>query len=204
VAAVACGGAGCGVREDVEVEPTLRAFPAQAPPCLRRGRPRAAPAIAVVVTSTVPPFQDFLEANRATVYRFLMVAVGPNDVDDCFQDTFLSALRAYPRVTGGEHLDRWILRIASRKAIDHHRAGARHALPTADPPERAATSEDPTRDDDLWDAVRVLPPRQRVAVVHRHVLDRPYAEIADLMGTSEETARANVHQGTKKLREMMR
>jgi DNA-directed RNA polymerase specialized sigma24 family protein len=51
--------------------------------------------------------------------------------------------------------------------------------------------------------VRALPPRQRVAVVHRHVLDRPYGEIADLMGTSEEAARANVYQGTRKLREMM-
>lgn len=156
------------------------------------------------MTSTVPPFQDFLEANRATVYRFLTVAVGPNDADDCFQDTFLSALRAYPRVTRGERLDRWILRIASRKAIDHHRAGARHAIPTAEPPDRAAVPIDRAPDDALWEAVRSLPPRQRVAVVHRHVLDRPYAEIADLMGTSEENARANVYQGTKKLREMMR
>jgi RNA polymerase sigma factor (sigma-70 family) len=158
----------------------------------------------VVVSSTVPPFQDFLEANRARVYRFLTVAVGPNDADDCFQDTFLSALRAYPRVTRGERLDRWILRIASRKAIDHHRAGARRAIPTADPPERVAPVADRTSDDQLWEAVRGLPPRQRVAVVHRYVLDRPYTEIADLMGSSEETARANVHQGTKKLREMMR
>ena len=152
----------------------------------------------------MPPFQDFLEANRETVYRFLTVAVGPNDADDCFQDTFLSALRAYPRVIRGERLDRWILRIASRKAIDHHRAGARLALPTADPPERVAPAVDSTRDDELWEAVRALPPRQRVAVVHRHVLDRAYAEVADLMGTSEETARANVYQGTKKLRAMMR
>jgi RNA polymerase sigma factor (sigma-70 family) len=158
----------------------------------------------VVVSSTVPPFQDFLEANRATVYRFLTVAVGPNDVDDCFQDTFLSALRAYPRVTRGERLDRWILRIASRKAIDQHRAGARRALPTADPPEQTVPAIDPIAYDELWEVVSALPSRQRVAVVHRHVLDRPYAEIADLMGTSEETARANVYQGMKKLREMMR
>lgn len=156
------------------------------------------------MSSTAPPFQDFLEANRARVYRFLTVAVGPNDADDCFQDTFLAALRAYPRVTRGERLDRWVLRIASRKVVDHHRAGARRAIPTADPPERAAPALDRTPDDELWEAVHALPPRQRVAVVHRHVLDRPYDEIADLMGSSEETARANVYQGTKKLREMMR
>ncbi len=44
----------------------------------------------------VPPFQGFLDAHRATVYRFLMVAVGPQDADDVFQETFLAALRAYP------------------------------------------------------------------------------------------------------------
>jgi RNA polymerase sigma factor (sigma-70 family) len=158
----------------------------------------------VVVKPEVPPFQDFLEANRAIVYRFLTVAVGPRDADDCFQETFLAALRAYPRVTDGERLDRWILRIASRKAIDHHRAGGRRAFPTAELPDRAAPSDDRTADDELWAAVGSLPPRQRVAVVHRHVLDRPYADIAEMMGTSEQTARANVYQGTKKLREMIR
>jgi RNA polymerase sigma factor (sigma-70 family) len=158
----------------------------------------------VVVKPEVPPFQDFLEANRATVYRFLTVAVGPHDADDCFQETFLAALRAYPRVTDGDRLDRWILRIASRKAIDHHRAGGRRAVPATELPDRAAPIEDRTPDDELWTAVRSLPPRQRVAVVHRHVLDRPYAEIAEMMGTSEQTARANVYQGTRKLREMIR
>ena len=201
--AVAGGGTGCGVREGLE-EATPGAFAASARRGLTDGRSHPPPAVAVVVSSTVPPFQDFLEANRATVYRFLTVAVGPSDVDDCFQETFLAALRAYPRVTRGERLDRWILRIASRKAIDHHRASARRAVPTAEPPERATPTVDPTPDDELWEAVRTLPPRQRVAVVHRHVLDRPYPEIAELMGSTEEAARANVSQGIKKLRELIR
>ena len=154
--------------------------------------------------STVPPFQEFLDAHRATVYRFLTVAVGPHDADDCFQETFLAALRAYPRVRDAEHLDRWILRIASRKAIDHHRAAGRRAIPTDAVPERPvspAPIEVP--DDPLWEAVRALPPRQRVAVVHRHVLDRPYGDIAQIMGSTEAAARANVYQGTKRLRELM-
>ena len=70
----------------------------------------------VDVTRGVPPFQEFLEANRTAVYRFLQVAVGPLEAEDCFQETFLSALRAYPRLRDGEALDRWVLRIASRKA----------------------------------------------------------------------------------------
>jgi RNA polymerase sigma factor (sigma-70 family) len=164
---------------------------------------RSNPVVGVSRTP-VPPFQDLLEAHRTTVYRFLRVAVGPLDADDCFQETFMSALRAYPRLVDGERLDRWILRIASRKAIDHHRGRGRRPTPVADVPDRPATDAVRESDDELWDAVASLPPRQRVAVAHRHILDRPYPEIAELMGTSEETARANVYQGIKKLRELVR
>ena len=72
-----------------------------------------------------PPFGRFLEEHRTVVYRFLRVAVGPSEADDCFQETFLAALRAYPRLRDADRLDRWILRIASRKAIDHYRRAAK-------------------------------------------------------------------------------
>ena len=152
----------------------------------------------------LPPFTDFLEQHRSTVYRFLTVAVGPDGADDCFQDTFLAALRAYPRLTDASRLDRWILRIASRKAIDHHRAAGRRAIPTGEVPERpAAVAGQPEFDGELSAAVASLPPKQRLAVVHRHVLDRSYADVAEIMGTSEEAARANAYQGVRKLRELM-
>lgn len=152
----------------------------------------------------LPPFSEFLEQHRGTVYRFLTVAVGPEGADDCFQDTFLAALRAYPRLTDASRLDRWILRIASRKAIDHHRAAGRRAVPTGDVPERPAPPGGrPEFDGELAAAVASLPSKQRLAVVHRHVLDRSYADVAEILGTSEEAARANVYQGVKKLRELM-
>ena len=55
-----------------------------------------------------------------------------------------------------------------------------------------------------WAAVGALPGKQRVAVVLRHVLDRPYDEIADVLGCSNDAARANVSAGLKTLRETMR
>ena len=156
-------------------------------------------------SEAVPPFQRFLEANRVTVYRFLLAAVGRDDADDVFQETFLSALRAYPRVHDGGRLDHWVLRIASRKAIDHHRGTARRPSPIGVLPEVAGGSVEETTDprDPLWGAVRSLPARQRVAVVLRHVLDRSYADIAEAMGGTEQAARANVSHGTKRLRELM-
>jgi RNA polymerase sigma factor (sigma-70 family) len=159
----------------------------------------------------VPPFQSFLEEQRAIVYRFLLAAVGPADADDCFQETFLSALRAYPRLRDARNLRSWILTIATRKAIDAGRDRARRPVPDDDAIRVAAGRRADAAEaalavdasDPLWSAVRELPPRQRAAVVHRHVLDRSYSEIAELMGCSEETARANVSQGMRKLRTTM-
>jgi RNA polymerase sigma factor (sigma-70 family) len=152
---------------------------------------------------TIPPFQAFLDDHRAVVYRFLLAAVGPQDADDCFQETFLSALRAYPRLNDARNLRGWVLAIATRKAIDAARARARRPMPVAelpDIPDAAAEAEPAFVLDPLWGAVRGLPPRQRVALVHRVLLDRPYEEMAAAMGGSVEAARANVYQALKRLR----
>jgi RNA polymerase sigma factor (sigma-70 family) len=143
-----------------------------------------------------------MDAHRTVVYRFLMASVGPAEADDCFQETFLSALRAYPTLRDGSNLRAWVLTIATRKVIDAARARTRRAVPVAEPD--AGTSRDEAAPDGtgpLWEAVRALPPQQRAAVAHRFVLDMTYAGVAEAMGTTEEAARANVYQGLKKLRE---
>jgi len=155
------------------------------------------------VTATVPPFQDFLEANRATVYRFLTVAVGPGDADDCFQETFLAALRAYPRMRQ-ENPRAWVLTIAHRKALDHFRARKRRALPVGDDlPDVAAPSDPEPRDDGVWARVHALPPKQRGAVLLRFAGDLSHREVAAAMGISEEAARRNAFEGLRKLRQEM-
>jgi RNA polymerase sigma factor (sigma-70 family) len=153
----------------------------------------------------IPPFQSFLEDHRIVVYRFLLASVGPAEADDCFQETFLAALRAYPKLRDGENLRSWVLTIATRKAIDAGRARSRRPLPVADPEAKVTVAAGehgppPDRDEPLWRAVRELPPKQRAAVVHRFVLDRAYRDVAAAMGSTEEAARANVGQGLKRLR----
>lgn len=154
-------------------------------------------------TTTLPPFQAFLEEHRAVVYRFLLASVGPQEVDDCFQETFLAALRAYPNLRHAGNLRGWALAIATRKAIDAGRARGRRPLPSDDLPDHAEAGTDAGAgllSDPLWVAVRDLPPRQRVALVQRVVLDRSYEEVAANMGGSVESARANVYQALKRLR----
>ena len=168
------------------------------------GGGRAEPARAGSETLRPPPFEEFLESNRTAVYRFLLASAGP-DADDCFQETFLSALRAYPRLRDGSNLRAWALAIATRKVIDSARARGKRPVPVQDVGERASPEDPAPVDarDPLWRALRSLPPRQRAAVSHRFVLDLSYAEIAAALGSTEETARANVYQGLKRLRERL-
>lgn len=150
---------------------------------------------------TLPPFQALLDAHAADIHRFLVAAVGPHDGADCFQETVVSALRAYPSLRRDENLRGWLFTIAHRKVVDLARRRSRHAVPVADAPEVPQVDRDRSGDDELWSAVRELPPKQRSAVVQRFLLDRPYVEIAGVLGCSEAAARQNVRAGLVRLRE---
>lgn len=159
--------------------------------------------------SGLPPFQSFLDAERDVVWRFLVSAVGGAEADDCFQETFISALRAYPRLRPGSNLRAWVLTIAHRKALDAHRARARRALPVTDPGLGDRVGSSPSAQDEafagdspLWEAVGELPARQRSAVVLRYVADLPHRDIATAIGCTEEAARRSLHEGLTKLRKV--
>jgi RNA polymerase sigma factor (sigma-70 family) len=159
------------------------------------------------VSAALPPFQSFLDENREVVWRFLLGSVGRNDVEDCFQETFVAALRAYPKLKPGRdhNLRAWVLTIAHRKAIDVHRARGRSPLPVAEPDlldERRATPA-ALPDEQLWRAVQGLPERQRSAVVLRYLGDLRHKEIAAAIGCSEDAARRSLHEGLSKLREVV-
>jgi RNA polymerase sigma factor (sigma-70 family) len=146
------------------------------------------------------PFQAFLDEHRSPVLAYLRAMVGPSDADDCFQETFMAALRSYETLDGANPRA-WVMTIARNKAIDHHRAAARRAVPKGEDLPDVAAPGRPERDPDLWAAVAGLPDRQREAVGLRFAADLRYREIAGAMETSEEAARRSVHEGLKKLRE---
>lgn len=149
----------------------------------------------------LPPFQALLDEHRDDVYRFLVASLGRDEADDCFQETFISAMRAYPRLRDASNLRSWLFTIAHRKAIDAHRARARRAVPVEEVPEQAdAGGVGLNGEPELWRAVRGLPTKQRAAVLHRYVNDLAYADIGRVMGCSEDAARRSVHEGLKKLR----
>jgi RNA polymerase sigma factor (sigma-70 family) len=150
--------------------------------------------------TSLPPFQTVLDEHSGAVMAILRGAVGREGAEDCFQETFLAALRAYPKLEDGRNLRGWLLTIAHRKAIDHHRANGRKPVPVAEVAELAVEGAAPRPDDGLWAAVGSLPPKQRAAVALRYGSDLPHGEIAAALGCSPEAARRSLHEGLKRLR----
>ncbi len=144
---------------------------------------------------TLPPFQVLLDAHGEGIFRFLVATVGFEAAEDCWQETFLAALRAYPGLERADNLTGWLFTIAHRKAIDHHR----RRVPA--PTEVEPVTEEPVVDPDLWRAVAGLPEKQRASVVLRYLEDLPYRRIGEIVGCSEAAARQNVRAGLARLRE---
>ena len=148
----------------------------------------------------LPPFQQLLERHSDDVWRALRAIVGPQAAEDCFQETFLAALRAYPRLRADSNPRAWLLTIAHNKAIDHLRRSRRTEQELED---SAAAEQETGPDAEIWAAVAALPPRQRAAVALRYVGDLTHREIGAAIGCSEEASRRSLHDGLATLRSQL-
>ena len=152
------------------------------------------------IAGTEQPFQAFLDAHSEAVVVFLRGLVGWSEVDDCAQETYLAALRAYPGFDG-RNPRAWIFRIARNKAIDNTRARQRRPDPANSD---GAPAVDPGVPAELrgtiWSAVARLPEAQRSALVLRFAVDLPYRAIGETLDCSEAAARQRVASALSKLR----
>ena len=176
----------------------------------------------MLISATLPPFEQVVERHGVDVWRFAVSQVGRDRADDVFQETMLAALAGYPTLRDPDAVRSWLLRIAARKAVDLFRAAARAPVPVAEP-EAGSVARSVARsvagsvarsvagfvaghepaDEELWARVRALPAKQRQAVALRFVLDLEYADIGAAMLTSPEAARRNVFEALRTLRRQL-
>jgi RNA polymerase sigma factor (sigma-70 family) len=157
-------------------------------------------------------FEQLVEDHGEIVMRVLVATLGRTDAQDCWQETFIAALKAYDRQ---ELINPrgWLLTIAHHKALDQLRASNRHRDRTEPLEDHANTrailrTEEPsnlivsslTDADELRPALLALPPKQQHAVVYRFIGDLAYDEIAQLLNCSQAAARRSVFEGLRHLR----
>ena len=141
------------------------------------------------------------------VYLWRMLS-NTQDAEDCLQDTFLRAYKAYKRLDEQANTRAWLYKIATNVARTHLKKRGRNASRTSDlDPQLVGQNAnlDINLDNTLQlqqvnMAVQALPEKQRAALMMRKYQELSYPEIATALKTSEESARANVYQALKKLR----
>jgi RNA polymerase sigma factor (sigma-70 family) len=147
----------------------------------------------------VRPFDEVVQEHGAVVMRVCRALLAPADAEDAWSETFLSALRAYPRLRPDSNVRGWLVTIAHRKALDQLRAAGRRATPAGDLPDMP-TTDPPLPDDELRAAVAGLSPRQREVVVLHHLGGLPYADVAIELGVTAAAARRSAADGIAALR----
>jgi RNA polymerase sigma factor (sigma-70 family) len=151
---------------------------------------------------TKQPFQQIVTDYGPMVLRVVRAVLGPDDADDAWSETFLSAMKAYADLPDDANVEAWLVTVAHRKAVDITRSNARRATPVEKLPERPTRTDQPREDwhGDLWQALKELPDRQRQSVAYHYLAGLPYKEIAHLTGGSTDAARRAAADGIKTLR----
>src|SRR5438045_8126671 len=108
-----------------------------------------------MATMAIPPFERFYEEHRDVVFGVLVRRLGRQGAEDAFQETFLRALRAYPRLEHGEYLRAWVLKIAERVSID----AVRKLRPMPEIPDIETVDERPSYQE-LMDITADRPPKE--------------------------------------------
>ena len=164
-------------------------------------------------------FAEVVEEFQGAVYTTALRMTGhARDAEDLAAETFLrayAALRGYsPDRIMALHLRPWLITICLNQWRNQVRAASRRPVAVAasapgvaDP---AAGGESPSsrverRDDaeQLARALRQLPPKTQMAVVLRHIVGLSPAEIAEVLGCPEGTARSHVSRGLDRLRTLL-
>jgi RNA polymerase sigma factor (sigma-70 family) len=147
-----------------------------------------------------PTFDEVVDRQGAAVLRVLRSLLDHHEAQDAWQETFLSAIEAYPSLPAEANVEAWLVTIARRKAIDHHRRVARRAQPVADLDAGPDGGDRAPRDLDLLRCLRSLPDKQRWAVVCHYLGGLPYREVAEIVGGSPDAARRAAADGIAALR----
>jgi RNA polymerase sigma factor (sigma-70 family) len=143
----------------------------------------------------IPPFERLYAETSDEIWRYLVRLLGRQSAEDAFQETFLRALRAYPKLSHARHLRAWVFTIATRVAVDERRRRA----PAAGVPELGGDDTRPAYAE-LEHLADDLPATERAAVVLRYGYDLPYVDIAAALGSTEAAARQAASSGVRRLR----
>lgn len=127
------------------------------------------------------------------------------DADDCAQEAFVRAFRAWPQWRPEAPAEAWVHRIAINVAVSHRRrqrfTGRLDDLLHSSERDPSAAAADRS---DLMRALQALPPRQAAAIVLRHLHGYSNREIAAALDVPERTVASRLAAARARLARAVR
>lgn len=172
--------------------------------------------VAALVADLDVGFVELFNVHRKAVFSTALRVCGRwAEAQDLTAETFLRAYRALTdydtaRITALQPRP-WLLTItlnlwrnaqrdASRRPATTELDGAPEPTDERQDVEGSVLRNETARE--LSDLLGQLPEEQRIAVVLRHVVDLPIAEIAEVLGRPEGTVKSHISRGLRRLREL--
>lgn len=155
-------------------------------------------------------WEAIVRGHGPTVWRTLFRLLGRRaDIDECFQETFLSALEMSRR----QKVVCWsalLQTVATRKAVDRLRRKYRDREESVVIEAMASGMSDPSRAAEeaeraglLEQAMTRLPARQAEAICLHALSGWSYQEIGQQLGMSSSAVGTSIHRGKQRLRELL-
>ena len=163
---------------------------------------REAPEVLPLDVRVREPFDAFYRAEYPKLIRVLFGMTGRWGLaEEIAQEAMLSAYQKWTKVQSLDRPDLWLRRVAVNRAISTHRRTIAEIAALARLPVATHKVElPPLKDEAVWRHVKRLPPRQRVALVLWAVEGHTLADIGEVIGCSEETARTHLRRARERLR----
>ena len=166
-------------------------------------------------------YTQLVEAHRAAVYHIVNRIIHNDEATrDLVQETFMKAFASLGSYRSEFRFSTWLYKIAANSSIDYLRKKRIHALSLDAPVEtRDGQIEIEVPDDthnpelqllrkqqrfSIEEAINSLPPKYREVIVLRHKDDKPYEEIADLLGIPVGTVKARIFRARELLKQKLR
>ena len=167
-------------------------------------------------------FEQLVEEYSGLVYSLLTRFLGRRaGREDLVQEVFLRVLRSRERYQPTARFSTWLYRIVFNIAVNETQRSANRTHVSLDGPSLGAEegsllelqdsdAEDPSESLERGDvvlavraAIAALPEKQRAAIILATYHDTPYAEIAEILGSSEKAIKSLVHRARETLRESL-
>lgn len=174
-----------------------------------RLHPEDLSALAIEAKTDPEAFGRLYEHYVQSIYRYLYSRVGTVQLaEDLTSQTFMAAFRSLSRYQERGQFSSWLFRIARSKLMDHFRGNRQEeSLEAADglvvgPDTLASVMQDETLGH-LRLLIGQLKDDERDLIRLRYVADLSFAEMAELLGKSEEAVKKSVYRLLARLKGQM-